>query len=68
MVILIDPDDPELFTLMKAIVDSGYENVDAEHAVLMNMLAEQGRSIQVDYRGENDIHITFPKKKKFKLF
>jgi len=32
------------------------------------MLAEQGRSIQVDYRGENDIHITFPKKKKFKLF
>ena len=68
MVILIDPKDPELFTLMKAIVDSGYENIDAEHVVLMNLIAEKGRVIHIDYHGENDIHITFPKKKKFGLF
>jgi len=68
MVILIDPSDRELYTLMKAIADSGYENVDFEHAVLMKMLEEQGRTIHIDYVNENNMRITFPKKKKFGIF
>jgi len=53
---------------MKAIADSGYENMDAEHAVLMQLIEEKGRTIQVEYKDEENIHITFPKKKKFKIF
>ena len=53
---------------MKAIVDSGYENVDAEHIALMGLIEEKGRVIHIDYVSEHDIEITFPKKKKFGLF
>ena len=68
MVILIDPTDPKLFMLMKAISDSGYDNIEDEHDMLMEMLAQQGRTIRIEYTSEEDIHISFPKKKKLGIF
>ena len=68
MVILIDPSDEQLYHLMKAIADSGYENVETEHSILMKLIEQKGRKIQIDYQGENDIHISFPKKKKLGIF
>jgi len=68
MVILIDPSDEQLFVLMKAISDSGYEDIEEEHTLLMKLIEQKGRKIQIDYQGENDIRISFPKKKKLGIF
>ncbi|HTH23223.1 MAG TPA: hypothetical protein VL854_13475 [Nitrososphaeraceae archaeon] len=68
MVILIDPSDQELFLLMKAIADSEDGNIEAEHSVLMKLIEEKGRRIQVDYFNDDNIRISFPKKKRFGIF
>jgi hypothetical protein len=69
MTVIIDDSDRELFLLAKQIEDSDYENCDVETTVLINMLKEKGREIEllVDEESES-VFIKFPKKKRFGLF
>ena len=69
MTVIIDDSDKELYLLAKRIQDSGFENVDVETAVLVNILQEKGRKIAV-YAEENteNVYISFPKKKRFGIF
>lgn len=65
----IDPSDRELFLLMKAISDSGFEDIEAEHNVLMALIEEKGRWIRYTHDiAQNKVVIDFPKKKRFGIF
>lgn len=69
MAVIIDDSDRELFLLAKQIEDSDYENCDVETTVLINMLREKGREIELLIDEERETtFIRFPKKKRFGLF
>ena len=69
MPVVIDDSDRELFLLAKQIEDSDYENCEMETTVLINMLREKGREIEMYIDEETEsVYIKFPKKKRFGLF
>ena len=69
MPVVIDDSDRELFLLAKQIEDSDYENCEVETTVLINMLREKGREIEMYIDEETEsVYIKFPKKKRFGLF
>lgn len=69
MPVVIDDSDRELFLLAKQIEDSDYENCEIETTVLINMLKEKGREIEMYIDEETEsVYIKFPKKKRFGLF